>query len=157
MTVKELLELNQQIVDVVIEVRENGSLLVDALHMGMDAGVEPPYPLIINQGRAGQHKALYIRKSINAFDDGREYWQVKPERIPAKWLGLDVFSWGFMHVYKPHHSRDDMTNSMQGIRIVALPSGQSLSFLVEKAKKQEEEQLAGQMNIGDFLGGTNEK
>lgn len=153
MTVRELLLLNNFITDVSIEVRENGSLLVDALEIGLDYGVVPPYPTIIGQ-LSGKHKqGTYIRKSINTWDDGRDYWQIKVDRIPEKWLSLQVFSWSASHVYSTHHPRTDLTNSMEGIRITALPSGQTLD-VVEKTEKNEQKQLEGQTDIFDFLEGT---
>ena len=44
MTVEELLKLNGLITDVVIEVRINGSRLLDELNIGPDFGVVPRYP-----------------------------------------------------------------------------------------------------------------
>ena len=40
-----------------------------------------------------KREAYYIDKSINAWDDGKDYWQVKVNRIPKKWLELEVYSW----------------------------------------------------------------
>lgn len=154
MKVRELISLNAQIVDVRIDVRKNGGELVDSLHFGPDYGVVPPYPLIMHQNTSREKQATYIRKNINAWDDGREYWEVKPDRLPDKWLGLEVFSWKYSSVYRPHHQRDDLTHSMQGIEIVALPFGDSLDIKqkVDNVKQKVDgwEHLEGQMSLFDM-------
>ena len=101
MKVKELIELNQMITDVEITVRKNGNALLDQLNFGPSEGVKPPYPMMVpiseqyigTMNRCHQREAYYIDKSINAWDDGKDYWQVKPERLPAKWLDLEVYAW----------------------------------------------------------------
>lgn len=154
MTVAELIGLNPMITDVVIEVRENGCKLVDALHIGMDYGVKPPYPQTVSDGKSanGRKETPYIRKSINSWDDGAEYWQSKPQRLPAKWRNLEVFSFQFRYVYLPHHPRADVNPSREynGIEITALPSGETLE--VKEAAKDnndvdEKGQLVGQMSF----------
>ena len=99
MKVQELVELNQMITDIVIEVRRDGCGLLDALHIGCAEGKEPRFPqqVPIDEKHMGslteRKKAKYIDKSVNAWDDGYDYWQVKPNRIPSKWRELEVFSW----------------------------------------------------------------
>ena len=88
MTVRELISLNQMIVDIEITVRKNGNALLDQLNFGPSEGVKPPYPVMVpideryigTMNRCHQREAYYIPKSINAWDDGKDYWQVKPEK-----------------------------------------------------------------------------
>lgn len=169
MTVRELIELNQMITDVQITVRINGTLLLDELNIGPAEGEKPPYPTRVPRERrwAGsmsshdEHRyrdAAYIPKSINAWDDGQDYWQVKPNKIPAKWLNLQVVSWdshpastvgttsprrGGMHKNVNFHG--------EAIRITVLPSGEKLEVEEPKPKqKQDDDQLDGQMSIEDW-------
>jgi len=154
MKVRELISLNAVITDVRIEVRKNGSEIVDCLCFGPDFGVVPPYPFIMHQNTAKQKQATYIRKNLNAWDDGRDYWEIKPDRIPAKWLELEVYAWHYQSVYHSHHQRDDRNNTMQGILITALPSGESLDIKqkVDDVKKKVYgwEHLDGQMSLFDM-------
>ncbi len=142
------------ITDVVIEVREGGNKLVDALHIGLDYGVKPPHPLKVYEGNntIATKETAYIRKSINSWDDGSDYWQVKPQRLPAKWQSLEVFSFQFRHVYLPHHPRTNVNPSREynGIHITALPSGETLA--VKESVKDNNDvddkgQLVGQMSF----------
>lgn len=157
MTVRELIELNPELTDIEITVRRNGNMLVDYLGIGPDAGVEPPHPMMIPD-REGcfngpKHKAKYIRKSINAWDDGKDYYELKVERVPAKWLELEVFSWDHLHVYKPHHFRQPHAGmfDFSGIKITALPSGETLEVKTKSEKRSEDVdengQLIGQMSF----------
>ena len=155
MTVEELLKLNGLITDVVIEVRINGSRLLDELHIGPDFGVVPPNPtqVPVDEAHVGgncKKDATYIDKSINTWDDGKDYWQLRVERIPKKWRELEVFSWRNANVYKPRHGRYSINpnGDYNGIRIVALPSGESLKV---EEKETTGNQLEGQMNLEDFL------
>ena len=149
MKVKELIGLNALITDVCIEVRKNGGEIVDCLFIGPDYGVKPPYPLTMHPGTARKKEATYIIKNLNARDDKHEYFEIKPERIPAKWLELEVYSWRYRSVWKRHHYFDD--NSMQGIEIVALPSGESLEIPKEKTEKPTGwEHLDGQISLFDL-------
>ena len=164
MKVLELIELNQMICDVSIEVRIDGCQLLDALKIGPDVGTLPPHPLKVPKDRAciggNQYKqAAYIDKNINAWDDGRDYWQVKPNRIPKAWLDLEVFSWEVWPAYYGRHPRacrfynghSYKENGFHGQRlnIVALPSGESLEVKEPKAQASGE-QLDGQMSIEDW-------
>lgn len=172
MTVRELIELNQMITDIEITVRINGSLLLDQLNIGPAEGEKPPYPTRVPRerrwaGNMSKHDetmfrdAAYIPKSINAWDDGKDYWQVKPNRIPAKWLDLEVYSWEVWPASTVCYSSPRRTNGKlnltnvnfhgERINIIALPSGESLEVKEPKPKQTESEQLEGQMGIEDFL------
>lgn len=152
MTVRELIELNPNITDLEIIVRnypDNGMLL-DALHIGPDSGVKPPYPLMVGPGTKRQKETKYIRKNINAYDDGRDYWEIKPERIPEAYLNLQVHSWCHRTVYHGHHLRDDFTGSMEKYEITTYKPDADLTVKDEKPKAKKE-QLEGQMFITDFI------
>lgn len=164
MTVKELIELNQMIVDVEITIRENGSALLDQLNIGPARGIKPPQPTRVPKhpkyknlfSRNDDHfykDAAYIDKSINSWDDGKDYWNVKPDRIPNKWLDLQVFSWEVWPASTVHvpHRYQNVNFHGERINIVALPSGQVMEV---KEVKEPEEQIDGQMNLSDFIGGT---
>ena len=168
MTVRELIELNQMITDVEITIRKNGSALVDQLNIGPAEGIKPPYPTMVpkdmkyigNIGIDTKREAYYIDKSINAWDDGKDYWQVKPNRIPEKWLNLEVYAWEVWPASTVVHGasrRNDWGNSFkninfhgQRINITALPSGEKLEIAEPKPKQKQDEQLAGQMSIDDW-------
>ena len=168
MTVKELIELNQMITDVEITVRVNGSALLDQLNIGPAEGIKPPYPTMVpkeeryigNNSISTKREAHYINKSINAWDDGEDYWKVKPDRIPKKWLDLEVYSWGVWPASTVVYGRSRRNNydfnfknvSFHGQRlnVTALPKGEKLEIPEEKPKEAEQ-QLEGQSNIFDFL------
>lgn len=171
MTVKELIEINQMITDVQITVRENGTLLLDQLNIGPYEGEKPRFPMRVPKdpkyaGQMDRHDdykfkdAAYIPKSINSWDDGKDYWQVKVNRIPASWLELEVFSWSVSPASSvTYHSprRQNYEGKFKNINfhgqridITALPNGQKLSVPKEKPKHDAEEQLDGQMSIEDW-------
>ena len=161
MTVRELIELNQMITDVEIEIRDNGRL-VDVLLFGCAVGVKPPHPRKVPESpqfmcnSTRQKEATYISKSISSYDDGRDYWQVKPDRLPKGWKDLTVRSWevwpaSTVNTTSPRRMNygegfRDVNFRGQRINIVALPSG------YEPVKeKPKEETLDGQMSIEDYL------
>ena len=163
MTVKELISLNQMITDVKITVRKNGKLL-DQLNIGPAEGIKPLFPTMVpkeekyigNMSIETKREAHYINKSINAWDDGKDYWQVKPDRIPKKWLNLEVYSWDARNAHtvgttSPRRGGLHKNINFHGeeIHISALPSGQSLDVPVEDPRQQDQ-QLDGQMNIFDM-------
>ncbi len=153
MTVKDLIELNQMIVDVSIEVRIGGGKLLDYLGIGNYAGVKPPYPIQVPKERrhVGNTSACmrkdgkYIDKSINSRDDGKDYWQVKTNRIPKEWLNLEVYSWSSSRAFRGLTRRG--LDDAEAIRIIALPSEESLEIKEDKPKQTE--QIKGQMSMFD--------
>jgi hypothetical protein len=165
MTVKDLIELNAMITDLVITVRIGEDLLLDQLNIGCSEGIKPPYPTRVpkdpryagncNQSNDEMYKdAAYIPKSINAWDDGKDYYEIKLSRIPAKWLDLEVISWTVGRASSIGvNPRRHNNNTFHGerLQITALPSGESLE-VKEKPSKDTDEELPGQMNINDFLG-----
>lgn len=163
MKIKDLIELNAMITDLEITVRRDGHLLLDQLNIGPSEGVIPPYPTRVPTkeeyaGSLAQHTdkykdAAYIPKSINAWDDGKDYYQILTGRVPAKWLELEVYSW---EVWKASRvattsPRRYHNSNFQGqlMKIVALPNGEKL----EVKQEEKTEELPGQMNITDFLEG----
>lgn len=164
MTVKDLIERNSMITDLEITVRKNGADLYDQLNIGCAEGVKPRYPTRVPKGPRyvgntnlsdpSTHKdAAYISKSINAWDDGKDYYEIKLNRIPAKWLELEVFSWSVGRASSIGvNPRRHNNNNFHGerLRITALPSGESLE--IKEKTKDTDEELPGQMNIIDFLG-----
>lgn len=164
MTVRELIELNQMITDVEIEIRDDGKL-VDVLLYGCAVGVKPPFPKKVPESPqfmgngTRQKEAIYIPKSINSYDDGRDYWQVKPDRLPKGWKDLTVTSWevwpascvGTSSPRRMNYGEGfrDVNFHGQRININALPSGQTLPDPEPEAK--QDKQIDGQMNIEDFL------
>ena len=157
MTVRELISLNQMITDLEITVRRKDGKLLDQLNIGPSEGVKPPYPTrvpkderyIDNVGYYSEtHRdAAYIGKSINAWDDGREYWQVKPERLPKQWLELEVTSWdsfpaSTVGTSSPRRGGIHKNINFHGerLRIETLPSGQSLEIVQKKEEPEVEEE-----------------
>ena len=165
MTVEDFIELNAMITDLEITVRKDGGPLLNQLNIGCSEGVKPPYPIRVpkdpryagnfNTSNDDIYKdATYIRKSINAWDDGKNYYEIKLNRIPAKWLDLEVISWSVSRASSIGvNPRRHNNNSFHGerLQITALPSGESLE-IKEKPSKDTDEELPGQMNIIDFLG-----
>ena len=165
MKVKDLIELNSMITDLAITVRKDGGLLLDQLNIGCGEGVIPPYPtrVPIKEEYAGSlnqftdkfKDAAYIPKSINSWDDGKDYYEIKVNRIPAKWLELEVYSW---EVWKAlsvatANPRRYRNNNFCGqlLRIVALPSGEKLEIKEHKETEKQEVGLPGQMSIEDYM------
>lgn len=164
MTVKDLIELNQMIVDVEIEIRQEGHRLVDALMIGCERGKKPFQPVMVplDERYVGnitmRKEANYIDKSINAWDDGKDYYQIKVQRIPAKWLELEVYSfevWPASTFGNPRRRTGEAKNVNfhgQRINIIALPSGERLSIKPAKTENAQEKcELDGQMGIEEFL------
>ena len=158
MKVRELIELNQMITDVQITVRINGTRLLDQLNIGCNEGIKPPYPTRVPKDKryvdnfnvldhAMYKDAAYIQKSINSWDDDKDYWQVKVNRIPSKWLDLEVFSWEVMpaSLYgNPRRSAGHSRNvNFHGERIciTALPSGEKLDIEKPETKSEIDGQI----------------
>lgn len=170
MKVKELIELNQMITDMEITVRQNGCTLLDQLNIGPSCGRKPPYPtrVPIKPEYAGtlsdvnRKDAAYAPKSINAWDDGKEYWQVKVNRIPKAWLDLEVYSWEVCPastVYTTSPRRNNYGDGFKNINfhgeqinITALPSGEALP-VPEHVDPQKEDEYDGQINIDEWMEG----
>lgn len=168
MTVKELIELNQMITDIEIEIRINGNALLDALHIGCAIGEKPPHPMKVpkerkyvgNMSTSCQKEATYLPKSVNAWDDGKDYWQVKPDRIPKGWRDLEVYSWevwpaSIVSYTSPRRSTGHCKNVNfhgQRINIIALPSGEALPDPGQKKPMTAvSDPMAGQMSLEDFM------
>ena len=169
MTVRELIELNQMITDVNIEIRRDGTRLLDALFIGCAEGVKPPFPFKVPiseqyiDSLSFRKEARYMPKSINAWDDGKDYWQVKPDRIPKAWLELTVFSWqvweasslGINPRRRSGTGRStNVTFHGERLNVIALPPGTvTVETLAEKMTEgtSKSEQIEGQMDINDFI------
>jgi len=163
MKVRELIELNQMITDIQITVCQNGCLLLDQLNIGPAEGEKPRFPLRVprkpeyakglNQHSEEMYKdAAYIAKSINSWDDGKDYWQVKPNRIPEKWLELEVYSWEVWPASSVCYTsprRGQTHFHGQRLNVVVLPSGEKLEVKQQK-QTDLDEQLDGQMSIEDW-------
>lgn len=175
MTVRELIQLNQMITDAEITIRDNGIALIDQLNIGPSEGVKPPYPFRVPRKleyvKAAQNRmddkfykdALYMDRSINSWDDGKDYWQIKVNRIPQKWLDLEVVSWevwpaSSVGVYRRTDGTGKFRNVNfhgQRINIVALPSGQVMDIPdnVDNKDKRDnaDNEIEGQMSIEDWM------
>lgn len=166
MKVRELIELNQMITDIKITVRKDGCLL-DQLNIGPAQGEKPPFPTRVPKEEKylrkygyGDHQryrdAFYIDKNINAWDDGRDYWQIKPERLPKKWLELEVISWevwpaSILSCSSPRRRTGNSRNVNfrgQRINIEVVANGERLE--IPEPKEKEDDQLEGQMSIEDW-------
>ena len=160
MTVRDLIEANMYITDVEISLRNNDGWLLNQLNIGMDYGVKRPYPTQVpieekyagNTSQSVRKDAIYLRKSINTYDDGKEYFQVKFGQFPRGWLDLEVFSWRAGHVYAKHHDRQKPVDDWFGIRISARRYEDTLIVLEEpKAIEQKNDQIDGQIDIYEWL------
>jgi hypothetical protein len=156
------------ITDVEITIRKDGSALLDQLNIGPAEGIKPPFPTMVpkeekwvgNMSIETKREAYYIDKSINAWDDGKDYWQIKPERIPKKWLELDVSSWevwpastvvyGASRRNDYGHSHKNINFHGQRINIEVETNGQDLKIQEPKEKQKDDKQLEGQMSIEDW-------
>ena len=162
MTVRDLISSNNMIVDAAIEVRKDGGQLLDAYYIG-NAMHKPRYPQKVpnRPEYAGNSRmddkfyrdAEYKPESINAWEDGKDYWEVKVKRSPERYLNLEVYEWGCITAYSGIGRRDRCgTFSGQKISIVALPNG----YLYQKPKvtAAPEQMMAGQMLLDGFLSGA---
>ena len=161
MTVEELISLNQMITDVVITVRKDGSALMDQLSIGCERGVEPRFPTMVPKEERyigtpnieNRKKAKYIPKSINAWDDGQSYWQVKVNRIPEKWRSLEVYAWDVCSAScmgdNPRRYKNVNFHG-ERINITALPSGEKLEIREPKQQVQQGYECDGQMSFEDL-------
>ena len=170
MTVRELIELNAMITDVTIWVRKDGSLLLDYLAIGAHEGIKPPYPVQIPKspewaGKTFNNRGMakdgnYIRKNINSWDDGKDYWQVKPERIPKKYLGLTVYSWNATDASVwgcPRRTIEGKFRnvSFNGIRLDIIAGQEGWTPFEEKHAPKVEENN-GQMTLDDWFASEEE-
>ena len=158
MTVRELIELNQMICDLVIEVREDGKL-IDYYAIGY-AMYKPPYPTRVprkpeysltnrfddSRYRDGTYKPV----SINTFDDGKDYWQVKVKRVPEYYLKLQVRDWDCIRAYSGIGRRGRVGNfEGKKIYVTALPNGTPPPV---EEKPKADEQMAGQITLDTLEG-----
>lgn len=161
MTVKELIETNNLVTDVRIRVRKEG-WLADEINIGLDAGVKPPYPSQIpvdeehikSPSSCHRKDATYIRKELNAWDKGKDYWQVLTGQIPKKYLDLQVSSWNTSKPYYAHHPRSSANpafSSAEYLIIDAVFPESNVFLKIEEKKPEKVEQLEGQTSIEDFL------
>lgn len=165
MKVRDLIELNAMITDLEITVRRDGGILLDQLNIGCSEGVKPPYPTRVPKeerfaGSLCEHNdkmykdAAYIPKSINSWDDGKDYYQILMNRIPSKWLDLEVYSWEVWQASRvcTTSSRRSRASNFYGqlLRVVALPGGANLE-IKESQPEAKENTLPGQMSIEDFI------
>lgn len=164
MTVRELIELNSYITDLEITVRLNGTRMLDQLNIGLHEGIKPRYPTRVPISeeyidnfavldREHHKDAAYVDKSINSWDDGKDYWQTKVNRIPKKWLDLEVVSWDSHPASTVGVSRrsceghPNINFHGERLRVNVLPSGEKLDIPEEKPKN---DQIEGQMSIEEW-------
>ena len=167
MTVYELISLNQMITDIEIEIRDNHKL-VDVLLYGCAAGVKPTFPRKVPESPqfignvSRQKEATYIPKSINSYDDGRDYWQVKPDRLPKGWKDLTVTSWevwpapcvGTTSPRRMNYGEGFKNVNFHGQRInmvAEMPKDKELPLPEPQPKQKNDEQIKGQMSIEDYI------
>ena len=157
MTVRELLELNGFITDVRIEARLESGQLVDELLIGLDFGIKPPFPCMVpidinHVGSNQKQEARYIHKSINAWDDGKDYYQIRLDRFPKSWLDLEVRSWKQAHVYTKHHPRSGHSTNdhYEGLDITVLYNYGKIARPVNKENLHETKD-DNQMTITDWF------
>ena len=134
MTVKELIELNGNIGDLTIEVRDADGKLIKAYNIGKKAGIPPRYP---------RKEDIYIEKNINMCDDGSQYIGLKLNRIPKSLLNLTV------KLFKSHPTWHGYgLGDLEHMTIWTLPEGYSeekVSSEVEPQKRAKD--LEGQMEL----------
>ena len=168
MTARELISLNQMITDIEMEIRRDGTRLLDCMLIGPAIGIVPRFPRTVpktyelandicaTMDKQRRKQAIYNTKSINSMDDGKGYWQVKLERIPKKWLELTVFSWEVWPASTVGCPHRHGTASWHGQRlnIVLLPAGEDVRIQEDKPKPAQDDQIEGQIDIFDFIGGA---
>lgn len=137
MTVRELIELNDNITDLVIEVRKVEGEIINLYHIGAVEG---------KVGKCPQKNDIYIEKSINAWDDGAGYHGIKPNRIPKNLLNLEVKSFHQGLTY-----RDGDLSGCESVIITTYPDGYCETDVKKQVEPRKcEEELAGQMQITDY-------
>lgn len=134
MKIRELMETNNHIGDLIIAMRDKNGILIRNYHIGADAGIEPirRHPL--------SEKYEYLEMNINAYDIKDEY-RVYINRIPKQLLEQEVFSWRSTAAY-----RNGFNSDLERVCIEVRDG-----VVVELPKERKDAgQLAGQMEINDF-------
>lgn len=110
MTVEELVSINQMIGDISIDLRERDGRLIEELEIGLGMKPRETYP---------GWKLKTINKSINTYDNGRDYYTILLKKIPKAWRKLEVYDFsigvsyrersgsGLEHIYMQCHKREN--------------------------------------------------
>ena len=86
---------------------------------------------------------------INVRVGGKEYWETKWNRVPAKYLELEVYSWSVWSAYRGIDN--NKYREGERINITALPSGQTRPEPEPREKKPQQEEDSNQMTIDDWF------
>ncbi len=137
MTVKELIELNNFIGDITITVRGGigGGVRLKEIHIGHEEGAPHLY---------SDDKDVYEHIDINTQDMGEGYYRILVSKIPKQYLGLTVTSFW---VWNAHRGLG-IEHELEHILINVKPDGYAEE--VDKAAKEKEIDVDGQMNFADF-------
>lgn len=153
MTIRELAEHNQLICDIEIDVRNAGHL-ENRYRFGDGAkyysGDNSP---MFSGGKTFRDITVVDKTEINAHDMGKDYYQVKLNRIPKRFqsvLDEDVCSWNLSHAYRGLSSFYASAKCLH-VTIDAGWMAQPFESETEEKHSAKDEQLEGQSNIFDFL------
>jgi hypothetical protein len=160
MKVRELIETNPMITDLQLTIRHKG-ILIDQIHIGPDAGEKPRYPTRIplkkefrgvDQSNDGMYRdAEYIPESINVWDDGKDYWQVKAKMIPREYREMEVRTWEVWPASTvTNHSPRRSRTHFYGQRInIEIETKEETTPKVEP-KPEPKKEMDGQMSLWDL-------
>ena len=118
MTVEELISLNENIGDVVIEVRDNGSL-VWVYRFGKNVGDLSPNAFGGPRTEI-RKKMTASAKPINSKDNGKDYYEILVNRIPENVRKLEVTAFSSHRAYRGIYSQHEL----EEIWITAKPDSQ---------------------------------
>ena len=151
MTIRELAEHNQLICDIEIEVRNAGHL-EHVYRFGDGARYYPgDNSPMFQKGKTFRDITDVDKTEINAHDMGKDYYQVKLNRIPKKFqfiLDEELCSWNITHAYRGLSS---FYAEAKKLLITIDGAWQSQPVESEEKTAAKNEQLEGQTNIFDFL------
>lgn len=118
MTVEELISLNGSIGDVVVEVRDNGSL-VWVYRFGKNVGDLSPNAFGGPRTEI-RKKMTASAKPINSKDNGKDYYEILVNRIPENVRKLEVTAFSSHRAYRGICSQHEL----EEIWITAKPGSQ---------------------------------
>lgn len=138
MTIKELVQLNHWIAEIIVEVRSKGRLKAK-YYIGDGAWRDAK---LREHEEHQEYKVEFIAKKINRFENDHEYYDVVLKNIPKKILKMEIYRWCWRSMYwRPTNS-----DSFEAIEVaVEVPENYNLPPM------QEEKELEGQMDINDVF------
>ena len=165
MTVRDLVECSLFLKNMEIVVRENGGgKWLQGFRIGKDASIYPLEACAEHREERGLFGTDYYKlKEGETVEVKRWTWQtvpikvmcIEPKKAPKEILDLVVKDYQPRHIPSLHG--EALTHNDFDLDIDCYPPDQAEKLAVfrevQEIEKKDDDQLAGQMNIEDFLGG----